>query len=541
MSIPPLRLSRHDDPRVLEQAASEDFSQHVAPLSRRSSRFSLGMAWIALFSSMFWFVLAGSLALAVGTADTLIALALSVVVFGVVNYLVTRYAARSGLTVVSFSRVIFGVLGARIATLVYAATAVYFVVFEGSVIAIGFREFFGALPLPFWYAVVVVYSVPLVFGGVQRWLDRFNGVLLPFYLVGIVVAVIWTVARYGFDTAWLTYEPAQPVATVGPGWWYAFTAFMGIWVIMLYTWDYARLAKPKDVRFHGSVTFGPVFYLVTIFGNGVVGIFLAHSIPAPGGLSEGSVVIGLVSLMGVFGLVLVWVSQTRINTVNLYVASVTVQALATRLLRRNVSRIATAVVVGVVAYLCMLADVFAFLNEALRYQGVVVVSWVGILLTHCLSPTARALGAAAAEFRVGRLPRFNRAGIGVWAASSVLGLVLLAFGGAFGASWAAPITAVVAVLLYQLALLASRPTTFALTRPHDPREEVADVWTDRVECAGCHLSFLAVEFDRDPARGHEPVCAACAESRPGHYQAALREATHPVPADARSATVEETR
>lgn len=100
MSIPSLRLSRRDDPKVVRDAATEDYSRHVAPLSRRSSRLSLNMAWIALFSSMFWFVLAGTLALAVGTVDTLIALALAVVVFGAVNYVVTRQAARSGLTAV---------------------------------------------------------------------------------------------------------------------------------------------------------------------------------------------------------------------------------------------------------------------------------------------------------------------------------------------------------------------------------------------------------------------------------------------------------
>ncbi|MFF2851999.1 purine-cytosine permease family protein [Streptomyces sp. NPDC058001] len=487
---------------------------------------------MALFSSMFWFVLAGSLTLAVGTVNTLIALVLSVVVFGGINYLITRQAAASGLTVVAYSRVVFGNVGSRIAAAVYAATAIYFTVFEGSVIAIGFREYFQALPLNFWYAVVILYSVPLIFGGVQRWLDRFNGVLLPFYLVGIVAAIVWTITEYGFHTDWLTYAPAHPAAISGPGWWYAFTAFMGIWVIMLYTWDYARLSRPKDVKFHGTVTFGPVFYFATVFLNGVIGIFLAHTIPTPGGLSEASVVTGLVSLMGIAGLVLVWISQTRINTVNFYVASATVQSLANRVLRRHVPRMLTTALVGVVVYLCMLADVFSFLNDALRYQGVVVVSWVCVLLVHGFSPTRRALGRAGQEFRVGRIPRFNGPGTLVWVVSSATGLLILVEGGAFGTTWAAPITAVTAAVLYQVALLVSRdrPHWYALRRPHDPRDEVTDVWEDRVECAGCGRSYLALEMDRDPGRGHEPVCTACAESRPGHYRAALDEARHTAPA-----------
>ena len=41
-----------------------------------------------------------------------------------------------------------------------------------------------------WAALIVFcYSVPLVFGSVQHWLDKFNGVLLPFYLLGLLAAV----------------------------------------------------------------------------------------------------------------------------------------------------------------------------------------------------------------------------------------------------------------------------------------------------------------------------------------------------------------
>ena len=43
-------------------------------------------------------------------------------------------------------------------------------------------------------------------------------------------------------------------------------------------------------------------------------------------------------------------------------------------------------------------------------------------------------------------------------------------------------------------------------------------------CSRCHKSYVAVEMDRDPSRGHEPICASCAT---GHNfrAAALAEST----------------
>ena len=56
--------------------------------------------------------------------------------------------------------------------------------------------------------------------------------------------------------------------------------------------------------------------IVVLTINGLVGIFLAATIPTQGGLSEVSVVLAIVELMGIWGLLFVWVSQTRINTAN---------------------------------------------------------------------------------------------------------------------------------------------------------------------------------------------------------------------------------
>lgn len=529
--LPALQVAYSDDPRVVREAATEDYSLHVVPNSWRLSRGSLTMAWYALVSAMFFLVVAGTVALAVGTVDALIGIGLSVAVYGVINFFISRYAGETGLTVALFSRSMFGFVGAAIASLIFAATAIYYMVFEGSIVAVAFHEYLGALPLKLWYLVVVLYSVPLVWKGVRVWLDRFNGYLLPFYAIGLIAAVVWTIAEHGYDPAWLTYEPKSTAGIAGPGWLFAFTAYMGVWILMMYTMDYARLGRREDRPFTSTVTFGPVYYVLAFLVNGVIGIFLAQSIPTQDALTEISAVLGIVSVMGFAGVLLIWVSQTRINTANLYLASTNLQSFFSRVFKLTLPRTAWVVVAGAIAYLLMLTNVFNFILDALRYQGVLVVAWVGIALTHIAYTRVRGLEL---EFRPGRVPAFNPGGVAAWLVASAAGIVLVDFGGAFGATWSAPIAAVLAAVIYAVSLEFSRDSWFRMRRPYDPRLEVDDMWEARVRCGTCEKSYIAVEMDRHPGASHEPICASCATGAHFYLEArkeAREETTeHAVPA-----------
>ena len=97
-SLDPLHVSYADDPRVVKEAATEDYTTHVVPLSWRSSKKSLSMSWYSLVSGMFYLVTAATLAAVVGTVDTLIGIILACVSFGALGYIFSGYAAKTGLT-----------------------------------------------------------------------------------------------------------------------------------------------------------------------------------------------------------------------------------------------------------------------------------------------------------------------------------------------------------------------------------------------------------------------------------------------------------
>ncbi|AOJ39241.1 allantoin permease [Burkholderia lata] len=434
-----------------------DLSTLAVPDHARMPPFSLTMAWWAVCSAVFYIVVGATLALTYGARNALIGMALSVVSYGLVNTIISRYAIRTGLSVALFSRVLFGSAGAALATLIFFATAIYYAVFEGSVIAVAAHHQFPGLDYKWAALIVVCYSVPLVFGSVQHWLDKFNGVLLPFYLLGLLAAVGLATAEYGYNAAWLDFGPTG--TTPAGGWWHCFVYYMGVWVLTMFTFDYARFGRKEDAGYHGRFNFGMPFYLVTFLVNGAAGIYLVSTIRGLGTLSEVSVVLALLKLMGVWGLLFVWVTQSRINTANYYLATVNMQAFFLKVAGLRAPKFVWALVVGAVVYALMMADIFSRILQALAYQGIFVVAWVGVALAHILSDRYGKLVGDDVECRDAHVPTFNPGGLTAWFAGAFVGLALNQATG-FAASLSAPATFVVSWVVYRALLGTAKRTWF---------------------------------------------------------------------------------
>lgn len=521
--VPALRVTDTDDPRVLEEAATEDYSLHVVPGTWRMDKGKLTMAWYAVMTAFFYMYFAAFIALAYGTVNALIGIALTVVAYALINTVILRVASTSGLTVALFSRSMFGFVGASVATLIFAATATYYLVFEGSVVAVAAQTFIGG-PIKLWYAIVILSTAPLVWRGVRVWLDRLNGVLLPFYALALAGVIIWALADKGYH-GFLPGTKAAPGTTLP--WLQAFTAYMGVWILMMFTMDFARLARPQDERYHVAVTFGWAYYTLTFMVNGLVGILLVSTF----GITfkqlagqESALPVSIVNLTGILGLALIAITQTRINTVNLYLASTNFQSFFSRIFRLNLPRTAWVVFAVVVGYLMMLTNVFSYVLDALNYQGIAIVAWVGVALAHVHFLRSKRMELRALEFRPGRIPAFNPGGITAWVVATGVGVILKVSDtttSQFWDTWGLIITFVLAFGIYRVAVQASKPGWFAMERPHDPALEV-DPWQARVQCHRCEKSYLAREMDRDPSAGHQAICAACATGT-SFYSAARHE------------------
>ena len=434
-----------------------DLATMAVPESARSGRSSLTMAWWGVCSALFYIFLAATLATAFGTQNTIIGMILSVISYGLINSILARYAIRTGLSVSLFSRILFGRVGALLATLIFFSTAIYYAVFEGSVIAVAANKVIPNLSYEWACVLVVVYSVPLVFGSVQNWLDKLNGFLLPFYLVGLTLAVALTISTYGYSNAWLHFEPAN--GAPAHGWVSAFLAYMGVWVLMMFTFDFARFGSKKDANYHAKFNFGMPFYVMTFLINGLVGIFLVTSGKLTS-ISETGVVDQLIVVLGgTLALLFIWVTQTRINSANFYLATINMQAFFEKLLGFSLKKWMWAVVVGIVVLVMMRStNVFSYILAALNYQGIFVTAWVGVALAHILSKRYDNMFDGKLEYHSNRVPRFNPCGLWAWFTGAGLGLLMTLSG--FGAGYAPLVVFITSVVVYKLMLNIAKPEWF---------------------------------------------------------------------------------
>ena len=95
-------------------------------------------------------------------------------------------------------------------------------------------------------------------------------------------------------------------------------------------------------------------------------------------------------------------------------------------------------IVGALVFMLMLADVFSYLLEALAYQGIVVVAWVGVAFARILAVRKDSELPGAVEAKP-----YNAAGLLAWSLASVTGFALMHVSGPL-ATLSAPATALVA-------------------------------------------------------------------------------------------------
>ncbi|MBY4869701.1 purine-cytosine permease family protein [Burkholderia anthina] len=437
---------------VQEAASEEDLSTERVGIKGRMPKLSLTMAWWSLCSTMVPIVIGATLALHFGALNAIIGMLLSVVVYSSANYVISRFALRTGLSVALFSRVLFGRVGALLATLIFAVTVIYYTVFETSVMAVAVNTLFPKISFQIAALLVIVYSVPLVFGSVQHWLDKLNGILLPFYIFGLFAAVAMATYEYGYNPNWIDFGAGRNGSA--NGWWDCFVAYMGVWTFMMAAFDFARFGRKEDERYHALFNFGAPFWVMTLVINGVIGIYLVSAIPTSGPLSELSVVMALLKLMGIGGFLFLWITQTRINTANYYLATVNTHAFFEKALGLKLPKFVWAIVVGVIVYALTLSGLFANLLKALQYQGVFVVAWVAIALTHIIS-TRYEDPFGGDDEAIEAVPAFNVIGLSAWFVAAAAGIIVMNQPPNISGS-SAPVTFVVAAIAYRFLTTYSR-------------------------------------------------------------------------------------
>ncbi|WP_396910558.1 purine-cytosine permease family protein [Mycolicibacterium sp.] len=493
-------VTDHDDPAVISRQAHEDYTDHVVPLTARQSRLTVLGGWWSIASAMAFLYYGALAATLAGTRQALTGLVLVIVVYSLLGAVVSNASVVRGVNSMLLTREIFGVRGAALTPLICGLGAIYYAVFESSVMASALQAYFQVFDIRVWYAIVIVGMLPLMLGGMQTWLNKLNNATLPIYVCGVAAAVIVAGVRFGWSGDWFTAHP-QPADTTIPGWLSTFVLFMGIWLLIPDTAEFARFGRLRDKRFHSNVTFGWAFYLLAFGFNGVAGILIVALAAPNTTIAESAVTTGIVASLGVVGLLVVIVSQIRINSANFYVASLCLERVAGHLFTRNLSRRAWVLLLAVITFLLMLTKVFTYITTALAWQGIITVAWVGIVTVHLLLVTATP------EIRSCRLTAVSR-GLVIWAISAAIGLVAMEFGVGMISSLAPLIALLTSVVLYLTQVPALRRGAH---RPGDTdqRQSAGDLWSTRIRCGCCGLHYTTYEMDTVPLQPDRPLCLEC--------------------------------
>lgn len=360
-------------------SANSELANVPVPVDSRLGRLPLSMSWWTLCSAVFYLYLAPVLAISFGTANAIIGILLSVLCFAIVGRVYTRRSIATGLSAELVSERTFGKSGAALTALVLAATGLYYGVFEGSILAAVIARVFPSVGYVTACVIVACGTIPFLWSGkILKQIERANFVLLPMYLIGIGALFVLAGNHYGWSAKWLALGPPTPPPF---GWWNCFVAYMGVWVLLVITADFARFGLPEDERFHAMITFGTPFYLVTFLVNGLIGIFLVGTV-AVSQVSETAVVdASLAVLGGATGLAFIAATQLRINLANFYVATLNTSAVLRTFMKMRLPHGVILVAICALAAVLMATEgAFRYMLVSLQFMGIILCSWIGVTL-----------------------------------------------------------------------------------------------------------------------------------------------------------------
>jgi purine-cytosine permease-like protein len=452
----------------------EDYTLRFAPRSfRRWTPAVVGASALGGMAYMADFSIGAGIGLTHGTSNALLAILVAAAVILVTGFPLAYYGARYNLDLDLITRGSgFGYYGSVLTSVIFASFTFIFFALEGSIMAQGLRYGLG-LPLWIGYLVSTLVIIPLVVYGMKA-LSKLQTWTNPLWLVLIVAPLVFLVTKDpGSVRRFLDHQGSSGVSGVdtasvmlGAGVCLSLMAQIGEQI------DYLRFMPPRTAENRRSwwiatIAAGPGW---VFFGAAkqIIGAFLAVYILSAVGQAAAVEPIEQFTaalramlppwLVVPLALLLVVLSQVKINVTNAYSGSLAWTNSFTRVTRRYPGRLAFVVVNLVFALTLMEADMFSFLNNLLSFYSNCAIAWVVTVATDIIvNKYLLKLSPLRPEFRRGMLFAVNPVGVISFLAAS--GISIAIYFGLFGTG-VQPYSPVAAVVI----ALVLTPVTAMITR-----------------------------------------------------------------------------
>ncbi|SMQ14191.1 Purine-cytosine permease [Streptomyces sp. Ag82_O1-12] len=450
MSVEP-RLAEVAEPEPAQQAAPgtdqavketlEDYTLRFAPRSyRRWTPMVVATTALGGIAYMADFSIGAGIGLAHGTGNALLAIAVAAVVIFVTGFPLAYYGARYNIDLDLITRGSgFGYFGSVLTSVIFASFTFIFFALEGSIMAQGLKLGLG-LPLWLGYLVSTLMVIPLVIYGMTA-LSKLQVWTTPIWLLLMVGPLVYLVATDpGTVDRFLAYA-----GTDGDGGINTASVLLGAGVCLSLIAqigeqiDYLRFMPPKTEANKRSwwtavVMAGPGWVVLGALKQ-AIGVFLAVYIIAEVGASaapepiqqfKGAFDAMMPSWLVVpLAVVLVVISQIKINVTNAYSGSLAWTNSFTRVTRRYPGRMVFVLVNLGFALALMEADMFSFLNSILGFYSNCAIAWVVTVATDIgINKYVLKLSPHAPEFRRGMLYAVNPVGVVAFVAASGLSIAM---------------------------------------------------------------------------------------------------------------------
>jgi len=464
----------------------EDYTLRFAPRNYR--RWGTGTVAISALGGIAYladFAIGANIGISYGTVNALWGIAVFAVVIFATGFPLAYYAARYNLDLDLITRGSgFGYYGSVVTNVIFATFTFIFFALEGSIMAQGLELGLG-LPLWLGYAASTIIIFPLVMYGMSL-LSKLQLWTTPLWLVLMVAPFAYLLISHPESVAtFFAYQGEQGLGTPNLGAVFL-AAGVCLWLIaqIAEQIDYLRFMPPRTPanarRWWTAVVLADPGWVIFGAAKQIVGLFLAVYIIA--NVADGAAVANqpVHQFLMIYreimppwaamalAVVLVVISQIKINVTNAYSGSLAWTNSFTRVTKRYPGRLVFLGVNLLIALVLMEANMFDFLNAILGFYANCGMSWVVVVATDiAVNKYLLKISPMRPEFRRGMLYAVNPVGFGSMIISA--GVSIVVFFGGFGPALQpfSPLVAIVLALVLPPVLALATRGRYYLRRTDD--------------------------------------------------------------------------
>lgn len=520
------------DTMTASKETLEDYTLRFAPRSyRKWSTQVVGISALGGIAYLADFAIGANIGISYGTINALWGILIFAVVVMLTGFPVAYYSARYNIDLDLVTRGSgFGYYGSVVTNVIYATFTFIFFALEGSIMAQGLQLGLG-VPLWMGYAVSTLVIFPLVIYGMKV-LSTLQVWTTPLWLLLMVAPFVYLVVSHPESVGqFFAYQGQNAI----PGFDLGSTLLAaGVCLSLI-----AQIAEQNDyLRFMPPMTpenkrswwtwmflAGPGW---VIFGaiKQIVGLFLAVYLIANVVNSTGIANQPVHQFLEIYqnflpgwlamtlAVVLVVISQIKINVTNAYSGSLAWTNVFTRMTKHYPGRIVFLGVNLLIALILMEANMFDFLNTILGFYANCGMAWVVVVASDIVfNKYLLKLSPITPEFRRGMLYDFNPVGFGSMLIAA--GLSVIAFFGGLGETLRpySPLVAIGLALVLPPIIAIATKGEYYLRRTDDGialpmYDQYGNPSGEHLRCHVCHHEYERPDMIK--AAAHEGyICSLC--------------------------------